>query len=191
MIKIIGRSDPINKDAINTTSRSNNWSRGLSPFFLGPVLMYDGTQAKNVENAWQFSKVYGVHIDKEGNILPSYFEWAKKGWSDKRAHRYPMPKGVKPLFSLWGNDRLNYVTARKRIYIPLYASAVVNTSAFIELKKQYQTFGEVVLWDFDGYDHTAMGMSLKDVANNPNRPMGHAFVLSMLLNDCLDECMAL
>lgn len=29
----------------------------LSPFFLGPVSLYDGHVAKNVENAWQYAKV--------------------------------------------------------------------------------------------------------------------------------------
>lgn len=37
---------------INTTSRSKNWSRELSPFVLGPVDLYAGLIAKNVENAW-------------------------------------------------------------------------------------------------------------------------------------------
>lgn len=31
-------------------------ARRLSPFFLGPVALYDGHVAKNVENAWQYSK---------------------------------------------------------------------------------------------------------------------------------------
>jgi len=35
---------------INTTSRSSNWSRGLSPFFLGPIYLYDGFAS--VESAW-------------------------------------------------------------------------------------------------------------------------------------------
>lgn len=38
---------------INTTSHSNNFSKGLSPFNLGPVFLYNGYQSRNVENAWQ------------------------------------------------------------------------------------------------------------------------------------------
>lgn len=33
----------------------------------------------------------------------------------------------------------------------------------------------------DGYDHDNLGMSLTEVLNNPQRKMGHAFVLKMLL----------
>lgn len=35
---------------INTTSRSNNWSVGLSPFLLGPVDLYGNYKSMNVEN---------------------------------------------------------------------------------------------------------------------------------------------
>ena len=36
--------------------------QGLSPFFLGPIPMYGGLEAKNMENAWQFSKVYTLYL---------------------------------------------------------------------------------------------------------------------------------
>jgi len=39
-------------------------------------------------------------------------------------------------------------------------------------------------WDFDGYDYLAKNMTLKNVINDEKRKMGHAFVLSMLLQDC-------
>jgi hypothetical protein len=32
-------------------------------------------------------------------------------------------------------------------------------------------------------------MTLKDVINNPNRKMGHAFVLIMMLTGVLEECL--
>ena len=35
---------------------SQEWSKGLSPFFLGPVPLWDGMVATNVENAWQYCK---------------------------------------------------------------------------------------------------------------------------------------
>lgn len=44
---------------VNTTSRTKEeWSMGLSPFFLGPIPMWgDLGFAQNLENAWQYSKV--------------------------------------------------------------------------------------------------------------------------------------
>lgn len=43
---------------INTTSRSNNWTKGLSPFNIYGGHLYDNYYATNVENAWQGTKVY-------------------------------------------------------------------------------------------------------------------------------------
>ena len=37
------------------------------------------------------------------------------------------------------------------------------------------------LRDFDGYDYQAAGKTLADVLVDPERPMGHAFVLKAML----------
>ncbi|MBD3261330.1 MAG: hypothetical protein GF334_06530 [Candidatus Altiarchaeales archaeon] len=134
-----------------------------------------------MENGYQFSKVYSGHVDEEGKPTPEYFQWARKGWANKRGQRYPMGKGQKPLFSWWDGEPLGYIEARKKIYIPLYAHAVANTEAFARLREEYVKKGSLVLWDFDGYDHRKMKMTMKEVSNNPHRPMGHAFVLAHLL----------
>jgi hypothetical protein len=77
---------------VNTTSRSTNWSVKLSPFFLGPIPLYDGNQncnmisltaagttATNLENAWQFAKVHEKYADGNKNPSPEYFKWARSG----------------------------------------------------------------------------------------------------------------
>jgi hypothetical protein len=92
-----------------------------------------------------------------------------------------MGKGAKPEYSWWDGQALGYIEARKKIYVPLYSKAVLNTPAFERLLELYDRYGELVLWDFDGYDHRALDMDLKDVLNFPHRNMGHAFVLMMLL----------
>lgn len=180
MIKIIGPKST-EKKYIDTTSRSSNWSRGLSPFFCGPVKLYEYYEAKNVENAWQYSKVYEKYANENGPT-EDYFIWAIYGWNSQQAHRYPMGKGAKPLYSYWDGEKLDYVEARKKIYIPLYSSAVKKTEAFTKLNEIYQKEGTVTLWDFDGYDHHALNMSYDDVMNCSTKKMGHAFVLAMLLD---------
>ena len=166
---------------IDTTSRSKNWSRGLSPFFVGSVDLYGGYKSVNVENAWQYSKVYSEYA-VDGEPTDDYFVWALAGWSKTYADRYPMGRGRKPLYSLWDGEKLGYVEARKRIYCPLYASAVEKTEAYGLLKERYEKGGDIWLWDFDGYDHVAKGLSYQDVLDNPKKKMGHAFVLAMMLD---------
>lgn len=182
-VKIIGPKDKYNGEYINTTSGSNNWSRGLSPFFVGPCELYDGYKSLNVENAWQYSKLYKKYADENGNPTKEYYDWAKSGWNKKYADRYPMGKGNIPLCSIWGGQKFDYIEARKNIYIPIYAKAVYKTYTFQVLKNEYEKTGDIVLWDYDGYDYVKKRMSLEDVINEPKLKMGHAFVLAMLLEE--------
>lgn len=154
----------------------------LSPFFLGPVSLYDGHVAKNVENAWQYAKVYKQHVDPvTGEPTAEYWEWALAGWANPDPVRFPMGRGAKPEYSYWDGKKYGYVAARKRIYAPLYASLVENSVAFKKLAKIYRQNKRLYLWDFDGYDHVSMGRTLQQVLDDPNKKMGHAFVLLMLL----------
>ncbi len=192
-VKVVHIMSKVEVDAptiaiINTTSRASTvWEKQLSPFFLGPVDLYDNFQSKNVENAWQFSKVYKEHVDKNGNPTNKYWEWAMEGWNDSFAHRYPMGKGALPLYSLWKGEKLGYIEARKRIYAPLYAKALQKTGSWKNLISIKAVSSKMILKDFDGYDHVKLGLSLTDVLNNPNRKMGHAFVIAALLTN--DESM--
>ena len=65
MINIVGFKEYPNynnlpEGVINITSRSKTWTKGLSPFKLGPVDLWEGAPSKQsltVENAWQYSHV--------------------------------------------------------------------------------------------------------------------------------------
>ncbi len=178
-IQVIGPKDRKKfKSFINTTSSSTNEFKALSPFFLGPVPLYNSFKAKNVENAWQFSKVYKQHLDKWGNPSKEYFDWAQKGWNDTFAHRYPMGKGAIPEYSYWNGSKLGYLEAREQIYIPLYSITVQRTEVFNTLREKAIKGEEIVLFDYDGYSDYN---SLEEVRKNSKRKMGHAFVLAMLL----------
>ncbi len=92
-----------------------------------------------------------------------------------------MGKGAVPLCSLWDGERLGYVEARARIYIPLYVEAVKKTDAFHRLKQLYEQMRSLILFDFDGWDHDRLNLSLRDVLHCTERKMGHAFVLKAML----------
>jgi len=182
-IHIIGPRDVVDTKSINVTSHSTDFGKELSPFLLGPIDLYNGYISKNMENAWQYSKVYRQHTDSTGEPTEEYFKWASYGWKSDWAHRYPMGKGNKPEYSWWKGKKMSYLEARKRIYCPLYASAIENTSALKKLKEMYSSGKDLWLWDFDGYDHISKGMTYRDVINNDKRPMGHAFVIAMVIEN--------
>lgn len=174
---------------IDTTSRAAGWSRGLSPMLLGPVQTPAG-EARTVEQAWQYSKCYAAHLDARlGDLVPgeTFRAWRAQGFAAPRAARYPMGKGAKPQYSLWGEERLGYLDARARIYVPVYAGAAQASAAWSELQREYQAVqaaGErLVLLDFDAWpqDLEMNARTWKMVQISPQRPMGHAFVLGALL----------
>lgn len=166
---------------VSTVSKAGKeWSM-LSPFLLGPCKLYGNFVAKNMENAWQYSKVYSKYNTRTQMPTAEYWNWAKEGWANPRAVRYPMGKGAKPEYSWWDGVGMGYISARKKIYAPLYAKAVINTYAFEALQKIYEKEKELILLDYDAYNHHELNMSLTDVLNNPKKKMGHAFVLAMML----------
>ncbi len=180
---------------VNTTSHAAvDWQRDLSPFNLGPVeltlwkTLPVPRYAKNLENAWQFSKVYRSHLADDGSVSPRYYTWAQQGFEDDTPRRFPMGKGAKPEFSLYVDpetgevEHLGYIEARKKIYVPLYAKHVIRTRGYAELKKLVNSTTQTVyLRDFDGYD--AKDKTFFEILNDPTRKMGHAFVLAQLINE--------
>jgi hypothetical protein len=174
---------------VNTTSQSGEeWSRGLSPFFLGPCALPGGHTAQLFENAWQFAKLYAEHADPATQApTAAYWQWAEAGWASSVAQRFPMGRGARPLCSLWGDQRLGYIDARKRIYAPLYAEVVQRAPAFARLRALYdQAVGSgrpLVLLDVDGWDHVGQGFTLRDVIEQESPKMGHSFVLAGLLEN--------
>lgn len=173
---------------VDTTSNTHPIYRELSPFVLS------APPAKRFENLWQFSKVYPHHWDdQEGEPMPEWYQWRDRGYADNQAHRYPMGKGAIPICSWWGRPR-GYIEARKVIYAFYYAQNVLKTESYKILREQYNECDlrnkDMILLDYDAYDHIGLGMSLVDVINDPNKKMGHAFVLIMMLTDTLNDCLA-
>ncbi len=172
-----------------------NFYRELSPMLLGPVELVDREYrypAKNVENAWQYSKVYKEHLCHGGfcrdepNPHPNgkWWKWAHAGWEKKTADRYPMGKGAVPEFSWWDDQPLDYISAREKIYIPLYQEAVRKYQLEKLLRLwEWSKGNNITLVDFDAYNHHALGMTLDDVLYDPTRKMGHGFVLAMMLEE--------
>jgi len=172
---------------VDTTSNTHPIYKELSPFVL------PAPPAKNLENLWQFSKVYKKHIMPiDGYPDASWYKWRDWGYSQEKAYRYPMGKGAIPEYSLWDGEKLDYIQARKKIYAPEYARNVEKTDSFKILKEQYNECllhnAEMILLDYDAYDHSELDMTLIDVINYPKRKMGHAFVLIMMLTGVLEEC---
>lgn len=93
-----------------------------------------------------------------------------------------MGKKARPMYSWWDGEKLGYIDARKRIYIPLYSEAARKTEAFNYLKKLVDNGEDIVLWDFDG---RVTNQTMDEVINDPTASLGHAFVIKMMLLEML------
>lgn len=172
--------------SLDVTSRSNNWGRDFSPFNLGPVDLYDNYWSYNIENAFQFSKVYAEYAGLNDEPSQHYWEWAKGGWLNPKPIKYPLGAWSKHLYHWWAGKKINGIEAQNQIFLPLYKKAVINAPAFKKLKDFYNHSGkDIYLIDFEGYNHRYLEQSWDQVINNPDRPVGQAFALCMLLEEYL------
>lgn len=191
-VKVLGLKDKAPKHFdldITPVSRDEEWG-SLSPFHLGPCRTPDGVMFYNMENLWQYSKVYTEHLINSndlfhGEISADWYAWHLKGSTTKQAHRYPLGKGRTADFSKWGELRLSYIPARKQIYVPEYAKLVIQQPKFKRLLKEYKKGAKIVLRDYDTYD---IQKAYPDARNpwltaieNKNAKFGHAFVIALAL----------
>lgn len=189
MIRVFNKFEPIPHGYVEVDTTSRGPFKDLSPFFLGPIQVSSGEYPEwclRFENLWQYSKVYPCHA-VNGEPTAEFYNWRALGFSKDRAERYPMGKGVKPLYHWWHGKRYDYIGARRAIYIPLYRDLVLRTKSYAMLYNWVLQGRDIALRDFDGYDHVSRNMSLQDVVFNTKRSMGHAFIIYGLLTGELNH----
>jgi hypothetical protein len=175
---VAGYYDKIPEGAmvVDTTSRSKSV---FSPFLSGtrhPIL------SMRMENAWQYSKVYPQH-DDNGRPNKEWSRWRYEGLHKFFAQRYPMGKGVFPLYTWFNDQQLDYIEARKQLYVPLYRNMLDNDNAEYQINNIIQMLKrtDVYLKDFDGYNDP--DKTFEEILNDPNKKMGHAFVLREVIRE--------
>ena len=185
-IRVIGRADYSRYVAhpffVDVTAQSaSSWQKGLAPEVLGPVKLYGGRKAQTMAGAWEFCKVYANHTDDSGGPSPQYWDWATEGWNKFPIDDISASIAERSEYVYWDGKRLGPLDARQKVYWPLYRNAVAATPSFAHLKTMVDTAPEVVLFDFNGYDEEAKGLTLKEVLLDLRRPLSHAFILKAML----------
>ena len=216
---------------VDCTSRNTALASDFSPFFLGPVTGPDGATASTVEQMFQCGQVYPCH-DDNGKPTPEFFAWRDMMYSkqpdelSKQDLRHPQKQlGYEAkdcLYFPWYDAEkgeyvpLDYVSSRKKVYIPNYARLVSQTENFKALKSLVNRGVKVALADFDTYNYyddkakekrynsyvnrcKKLGIqptatlkdflnikTMKDVVNCPFIPAGHAFIIKALLQGDLE-----
>lgn len=135
-----------------------------------------------IENKWQFSKLYRTipaskqhysrfdhriiwewpaekHVHSTGEISSKYYEWREAGFKAPDAIRYPVGKGYTQNCICSIDDegnQLDYVEARKAIYVPLYIAAVKKAPQYQALVKTLQAGQKLLISEVDGPHQNSM-----------------------------------
>jgi len=177
---------PVGAKKLNVTSaqgRANPNRRDFSPMTESHYKGFDGTEYYNFEAFWQSGKVFdGIPEAK----TKAYWRTIQE---PKR--RYPGSKGIPVRYSTWaGNDeRMDYITSRKRVYVPLYHELMKDTEMANEWRERVQNGQDVVIYDFDGPrlpegSVTCIEVtlaSLKEKIEDGRFPFGHGYVVAAYL----------
>jgi len=183
-----------------------------------------------MENIWQFSKVYSQvpysrqtysrydstviweypeeqHI-MNNQLTQEYVNWRNKGMYNPYAVRYPVGYNHRHacVCSITDSgERCDYITARKKIYLPYYISLVKQTSEFHELKNMLNQGINLLIIEVDGPHQESLEYyknkysvsnnfiegntmlitpeNINIMLNDDKHAFGHGYCLSMALLD--------
>lgn len=169
-----------NSIKINATSAQAKASKNRLAF--SPMTEIDGGYKGywNFESYWQSGKVYqGISAEK-----------TKKWWKELKApkRRYPGSKGLEVLHAVFdgSDEKMDYITSRKKVYVPEYYNLIKNKETLLYWKKMLKEGKNLVVYDFDGprtVDGEVMCTELTeellvDKINDPQFPFGHGYIVA-------------
>lgn len=139
----------------------------LSPMSLGPVhhTIPWLPPARNIENYYQFAKVYGLEIDPNTNAQSSIFlEYRRNGYMDTTPHRHKFEKEYlnkfpeesrKTLYSIYtdrqGNPRIYTYIQSRYFYCKIYELLSSNTQELPYLKQLLASGTNLQIIGYDGH----------------------------------------
>lgn len=162
--------DLADRVVIDLTSRNpdRNFSRQVSPFFVGPVIGPDGASADSLEVFWQVGKVF-PHHDLDGQPTSDYFNYRNEMYGKKQGeiskpimrhpyHEFGYEADDMLYWAFWNAEkgeyeRLSYLEGRKKVYVPEYAKLVADSDALKWMKSLLDQGKKIALLDFDGFNY--------------------------------------
>lgn len=156
-------------EVIDVTSKGKEPFVRLSPFYPHgniPVPFSTNTFAYSVEGIWQ-----GLKVFEQSDIDISKFEVQNMNGIKRTVRKYGKPLGHRKGVS--GSELLDYLTARKQIYLPSYAWLLQNkTTSEVDQLIQIALRQDLVLLDFE---------TNADI-DNTKKPLSHAALIKKFID---------
>jgi hypothetical protein len=192
--------------------------------------IYVQVSTRRQKNWKRDPEVHVLHFKRLGRldfskITTEYWKWRHDGMTHRLPVRYPngFEDKEKCICCLWPTsnklediddeytemEQLDYITARKRVYAPIYIELAKQTEEFEELKAMVARGENIQILDVDGPDETiyekkapqpynkmAKGIhgvtsevgsiaitreNIRAVLNDPTQPFGHGYCLAVAL----------
>lgn len=163
------KKDFPNAVIVDVTSKGEDPMVKFSPFFpVGeiPIPFSEGEFAESVEGIWQGLKVFEHHDVDELKFRVTNMKGLKR-----TVRKYGTPKGHRK--GVNGTDLLDYITARKLIYLPVYNWVLDNKlTAEVEELRELARTKDVILLDYE---------TNGDV-DDPRKPLSHAQLVKKYLD---------
>ena len=122
---------------------------------------------------------------EDNDILPHYYKWRQSLWDCSHPIRYPVgiTNRKKCLFSFIPNtqERLDYITARKRIYVFEYCRLIRMTPEYKQLVDLVKSGTSICIFEIDVPDKTKRGNYNK--VNNDDTFVCTKESINLLIND--------
>ena len=181
---------PANAIKVNVTSAQALLNKNRRDF--SPMTHIEGGYEGfwNFEAFWQSGKVF------EG--IPE--EKVKAFWHKvtEAKRRYPGSKGKKVLharFECAPDEQMDYVTSRKKVYVPRYIDLIRDREMTLHWKQQVESGKDIVIYDFDGPRTADGGVTCVEVniellcekINDEQFPFGHGYIVASLIKGISPE----
>lgn len=175
---------------VNVTSCQGKLNKNRRDF--SPMTFIEGGYKgySNFEAFWQAGKVFeGIEIEK----VKTFWKKVNKKTGPKR--RFPGSKGKKVLYAQFDGEIMNYITSRKKVYVPLYFELIKDKEMTLYWKKMVEEGNDIVIYDFDGPrledgGVTFIEMTLDMIKNKINCtlfPFGHGYIIAAFLKGIFPE----
>ena len=180
-------ADPICDNYIKINVTSAQVKKSKNRIHFSPMTEIQGGYNGywNFESYWQSGKVF--------ENIP--IETTKKWWRELKEpkRRYPKSKGNKVLYALFddNDEKMDYVTSRKKVYVPQYYDLIKDKDIIEEYKQILMKGKNIIIYDFDGPrdingDVLCVELTndlLIEKINNPRHPFGHGYIVAGCINN--------
>lgn len=173
-------ADPI-VDSIKLNVTSAQGKNNKNRLCFSPMTEINGRYKGywNFEHYWQSGKVYediDISITKK---------WWKEQTTPKR--RYPNSKNKTVLYALFdnNNEKMDYITSRKKVYVPEYYNLIKNRD-MVKYWKDILKTHDITVYDFDGPRKPNGDVNCLEITkelliekiNDTSFPFGHGYIVA-------------